>query len=345
MIIPNIPKGQTITIVPGLTATKNTRNEFTVLTLHYSAHPDRQPGTPQGNTWINNEMRKLGCYRICKPCDSTLSIQDDICPECQNPTDLILSNRWRREHEIDYSAHSGSFVFDSFSRGRNTCEPFRIPPSWKRFRSIDYGYRNPTAVLWIALDHDNHSWVYHEYYQQERTTDYHARQIHTISATIDQHTLQLSESDLREILSPSWQPDPNFRRKIAATYKTIGDPSMDRRTQREMNTIIKRFAQNHVYIKKANNSMAGIETIQNAFANNTCTIFNTCTTLISEIENLVWAEHQNPAKNQKERPVDRNDHGVDCLRYYFNEFAPQPQEQPDQEPKTPENIAYQHRNP
>ncbi len=39
-----------------------------------------------------------------------------------------------------------------------------LPYQWKRFESLDHGRRNPTCVLWWAIDPDSNLWVQDEYY-------------------------------------------------------------------------------------------------------------------------------------------------------------------------------------
>ena len=51
----------------------------------------------------------------------------------------------------DWDVLSGQF-FREFSRGRHVCDPFPIPDWWRRFRSIDWGYNDPCAVLWHGVD-------------------------------------------------------------------------------------------------------------------------------------------------------------------------------------------------
>jgi hypothetical protein len=41
-------------------------------------------------------------------------------------------------------------VYPMFSSSQHLIDPFPIPGSWPRFRSIDFGYRNPWVCLWTA---------------------------------------------------------------------------------------------------------------------------------------------------------------------------------------------------
>ncbi|MGH0053382.1 MAG: terminase large subunit domain-containing protein [Sphaerochaetaceae bacterium] len=43
-------------------------------------------------------------------------------------------------------------------------EGFPIPPTWRRFRSFDWGYSKPYSVAWYAMDHDGILYRYREMY-------------------------------------------------------------------------------------------------------------------------------------------------------------------------------------
>lgn len=318
---PELSAGMKEDLCRGLVLRQNTRNPFIVLSLRYEADPGKDPLTADGKAWVDATMRDLGCYRVCRSCDTSLDVRDTLCPECESNTDLVLSNKWRREMEIDYSAHSGSYVFDAFSKGRNTCKPFRIPASWHRWRMLDHGVRNPTACLWLAVDEDRNGWVYAEHYEADKSVEYHARKIHTMSALLDYHALNLTASDLRRMELPDWGPSEAFAKMCNKVYRTIGDPSMGNVTQKNVKTIKHRYMDNGLYIHGANRSSAGLETLNSMFSEGSLTIFETCVNTIREIEGLVWAEHHDPALNKKEKTVDRNDHTCDCLRYWANAFA------------------------
>ena len=44
-----------------------------------------------------------------------------------------------------------------------------IMPNWKRYLSVDWGYRNPASVIWWAEDLDNRLYAYKEIYQTQLT--------------------------------------------------------------------------------------------------------------------------------------------------------------------------------
>lgn len=66
----------------------------------------------------------------------------------------------------DWDALEGQY-FEEFRRDKHVCEPFDIPVEWKRFRSMDWGFNDPTAVYWYALAPDGHIYAYDEIYQNK----------------------------------------------------------------------------------------------------------------------------------------------------------------------------------
>ena len=69
----------------------------------------------------------------------------------------------------DWSIVEGA-AFAEFNPKHHICDPFDIPPDWRRFRAADYGYSSPSAVLWFAIDPTNETlYVYRELYQKGLT--------------------------------------------------------------------------------------------------------------------------------------------------------------------------------
>jgi len=88
-----------------------------------------------------------------------------------------LGRAWR---EGDFDVFEGMF-FNEWSYAKHTCEPFQIPSSWKRYRTIDYGRTNPFAAYWVAIDHDGTAWVYKEYYIAGKDADINAQKVVLLS--------------------------------------------------------------------------------------------------------------------------------------------------------------------
>lgn len=61
----------------------------------------------------------------------------------------------------DWYVLPGAFFADEFEECHRV-KPFTIPSGWKRFRSMDWGYKSPCVVLWWAVDTDNNLICYRE---------------------------------------------------------------------------------------------------------------------------------------------------------------------------------------
>lgn len=83
---------------------------------------------------------------------------------------MSLNDRERRQLlEGDWSVADGA-AFPEFRMHLHTCEPFKIPHNWKRFRSCDYGYGSYSAVHWFAIDPAYETlYVYRELYVSKHT--------------------------------------------------------------------------------------------------------------------------------------------------------------------------------
>lgn len=92
-----------------------------------------------------------------------------------------LPEEMKRAHLYgDWDVHAGQF-FREFSRARHISEAFDIPLWWKRFCSIDWGYNDPCAVLWHAVDGDGRVYTYRELYARCMRADEAAKKIIELS--------------------------------------------------------------------------------------------------------------------------------------------------------------------
>lgn len=81
----------------------------------------------------------------------------------------------------NWNTFEGQF-FAEWDSNKHTMDPFPIPSSWKRFRSIDISGRSGiTSCHWFALDWDGNVYVYREHYRTGLDADEHAREIARLS--------------------------------------------------------------------------------------------------------------------------------------------------------------------
>ncbi len=68
----------------------------------------------------------------------------------------------------NWYATPGSYYGDDWLADIHVCKPFRIPDHWKRFRSLDWGFKQPGTCLWFAMDEEETLWVEREYTFQNK---------------------------------------------------------------------------------------------------------------------------------------------------------------------------------
>jgi hypothetical protein len=103
-------------------STRKTRLGWTVIRIHYSADPDKDPETPVGAAWLEHAQQGMS------------------------------KARWRKEFEIDYEALGGQLVFPNFEETIHVTKPqFPLEPATSTiYLAADPHPRTPHAFLWLA---------------------------------------------------------------------------------------------------------------------------------------------------------------------------------------------------
>jgi len=187
-------------------------------------------------------------------------------------------------------------VYKEFDRHIHVIEPFPVPADWYIVRGIDYGYTNPFACLWVAIDPDETIYVIDEHYKSETLLEEHSR-------IIKQKDLQYSNKGPIYI-----------------------DPSTESRQGITGTSIRAELAKFGVPTIPANNDvLGGIQRIKQLLSAKAgdgkprLRVFRSCENLIFEFENYTWPETKHTEdKNKPEKPEKRYDHALDALRYIVN---------------------------
>lgn len=192
----------------------------------------------------------------------------------------------RRAHlDGDWDVFLGQ-VFNEFSRETHVLKPFAIPKTWTRFRSMDWGFAKPYAVLWYAVDFDGVIYVYRELYGY---------------GGVDVGTKETATEVARRV------------RALEQGEEVIGfaDPAIWSRTGHDGPTIAEEFAIQGVGWQKADNDrIQGKMQVHLRLKEGKLKFFETCQHLIRTLPAMVYDQH---------RPEDvdtrQEDHAYDSLRY------------------------------
>ena len=184
-------------------------------------------------------------------------------------------------------------IYPDFEPSIHVKNHFTVAPEWRRFIGIDHGRTNPTAVLWGAVDQDDVLYIYREHYEAGQDVDYHARAI---------------QAHLNE-----------------GRYETyVIDPSTGAGKKDDPETIGNRYRQLKIPVINANNDVqGGIDKVTEYFKHNKIFIHKSCENLIRELINYQW-EQPSASRielNQPERPLKKDDHSCDALKYLVGEVV------------------------
>lgn len=200
--------------------------------------------------------------------------------------DILESRKYGRFME------GTGLVFAEFCEIANVCDPFAIPDSWAACVSIDPGFTNPCAVLWIAVDPDDNVFVIADYSEAEKQIDFHAREILKISDSLG--FPRDSDGCLNAIIDS------------AALSRTLGSPE----------SVAEQFGKHGIRVdaKVEKGVIGGIMKIKALLKNvdgvRKLFVFKNCVNLIREIKDYWWGNN--------EKPVKADDHCIDALRYFVS---------------------------
>ena len=134
----------------------------------------------------------------------THDFADILPPDYIKNLETTLPERLYRRYVLNSHEVTEGLVYDEYSEDRNLEDDIIVPDTWEKGFVLDHGFRNPTAVLWYAIDHDGNIWLYDEHYERERPVSHHARCIlerGLDSGICDPSVLNQTQSKGSQILS------------------------------------------------------------------------------------------------------------------------------------------------
>lgn len=181
------------------------------------------------------------------------------------------------------------------------CEPFKIPDHWRRVTGTDFGRRDPTAHLVAALDPINQViYVYHE-----------------VEESLDDKSL--------DFIVKKIQAADDFPPYLMA-FPHQCDPRGRNRDQVSGQSWIEAYQKFGLIFQTAadceGNSLAPtIQKVADYGKHKKLRIFTTCRKLWTSLSKYKYPERKmGDDKNQGEKPLDKNNHLPDALRYLMSPF-------------------------
>jgi hypothetical protein len=186
-------------------------------------------------------------------------------------------------------------VYDTWDRVVHVVS--RLPPEakqWRRIRSVDFGFTNPFVCGWFAVDPDGRMWLYREIYRSGRLVADHARDILRLShgerveTTVCDH-----DSEDRATLEAAGIPTRKAFKNIRQGIEAVSDrlrPAADGRPR--------------LFV------VAGALVERDRALEQQARPWST----EQEFEAYAWPLGTD-GRATREVPVDRDNHGMDMLRY------------------------------
>ncbi len=172
---------------------------------------------------------------------------------------------------------------------KHTCKPFKIPDTWKRYISLDYGFAKPAAIYWYAIDFRGKVYMYWELYKEQLTY------------------LQLAS--LIKIISS--------KQKIEYL---VADPAIwgDRAHHKDQEEgvsgaeVLEDGLPDIMILKADNSRNTGWIRARQHLMNEQFVVFDTCKNFIRTVPDLIYDEHKAEDLND-----EGEDHAADSWRYFL----------------------------
>lgn len=253
--------------------------------------------------WENGEIDWVFCIQL-KQSDNPYLEADE---QERGKYYIAMDDAERTIREEGAFVAKTGLIFPNFKKSVHVLEeplPLSAFRSWAWYCSFDFGWNNPTAVLWHAVAPDGRIYTFAEHYKSNMTVGEHSQHIHEREA--------------------GFGKQPEVR---------VGDPAGH---QKQMNTgtsVIAEYARRGIYISTEmvpKDPMIGIEKMQSYFAimefngwgrnRPTWMISPNCVHFIRELQRLRWASYESDKKayesNKKEEVHKKDDHAFDSAKYF-----------------------------
>lgn len=240
-------------------------------------------GTPRGGNWFLELWVRAGdagdwdCFQF-PTWDNPLVDAAEI----ESARAILPPETFDEQYGGQFRPRSGR-VYPEFDRALHV-RPWQAQPPGLVFRGIDFGYRAPSACLWLILDDRGRAHVLREHYAPLQMMDQLARSITEVDD-------ELAAQGLR--VGPAWA-DPSGAGHIA----TLGVHGI--RANRAHNSIATGLDLVRTLLRVGPDGAPGL------------TVDPGCVNLVAEFENYQWADARPGAEAL---PAKGQDHALDALRY------------------------------
>lgn len=225
---------------------------------------------------------------------------------------------------------TAGLVFDEFDPNIHVIEPLwdRPPKNFTLYRGIDHGITNPTACIWGAVDEDANIFIYRDYFSRGKTIHKNVEKIVEVSGNRLKY-LGLHEDNNTGVVVKQYEEiyEEEYIARQALDSRSFSLPSSDvGRThgwiykQAGLRSVAKASGKHYDHwIPLLKHYLTRDPERENPVTHDKNApqiyIFNNCTNLIREIKAWAWDDKETDRENPKEKPVDKDNHGITGLGY------------------------------
>lgn len=151
----------------------------------------------------------------------------------------------------DWYVQVGSYYGDPWDPNIHVCRPFKIPPHWPQFRSMDWGFKKPGCIHWYAVDDDDNVFVHREYTFQGKSADQVAEDVKSIEKELG---LWDERNNRSKITGPAdtqlWEERGDgvkgeSKARVFSKHRILWTKANKTSRQRNAELIYQRLADNH----------------------------------------------------------------------------------------------------
>jgi hypothetical protein len=206
------------------------------------------------------------------------------------------SNAWFWQ-EIGAEFHSFvGQVYPEWDDEVHVIDNYTFNPEWPNYAGVDFGFRNPFACIEVQVAPDDTLIVWREYYEREKPTHIHARELglreNPPGYHIDQAFADCADASGIETLGMLWAP-------------TVGLGDAKKNPQEGIDAVKEFLALRDVYDPQTGETKRLPRLV----------VVRDCPNTIWEFNNYRTKENRKEEENAKEEPRKFADHALDAIRY------------------------------
>lgn len=209
----------------------------------------------------------------------------------------------RRMVFAEFDAFAGQIF--NFQPEIHITEHFTPPAEWPRAMGLDWGLRNPTAIVWWAQNPETKNWVQYREWQSYDAADPMARDV-AVTPTVHQVAAIIKQLEQGETIR----------------WRAI-DPACANRQADSGKSVMYWMAHYGLHFRKGMKDYnSRIQALQQLLERNQLQLTTSCPMTTIAIQQYRW-EDLNPANKNDgpERPQKKNDHLVDASQYLATLFT------------------------